>query len=72
MLVAEMKREYPNIFAEPSYPITMKRTPFTIPLIDPVCSQIVGNCILLASWNWMNWKYKSNIWLIVSELYLAA
>ena len=72
MLVAEMKREYPNIFSEPSYPITINRTPFTIPLIDPICSQIVGNCILLASWNWMNWKYKSSIWLIVSELYLAA
>ena len=34
-LLSELEWEYPNVFAEPSYPITMNRMPFTIPLIDP-------------------------------------
>ena len=34
-LLDELKAAHPNIFAEPEYPITENRTPFTIPLIDP-------------------------------------
>ena len=31
----ELKSAHPQIFAEPSYPITDNHVPFTIPLIDP-------------------------------------
>ena len=31
----ELKAAHPQIFAEPVYPITDNRTPFTISLIDP-------------------------------------
>ena len=34
-LMDELKAAYPQIFAEPVYPITKNCTPFTIPLIDP-------------------------------------
>ena len=34
-LLDELKSAHPQIFAEPSYPITDNRVPFTIPLIDP-------------------------------------
>ena len=34
-LLNELKAAYPQIFAEPVYPITENCTPFTIPLIDP-------------------------------------
>ena len=34
-LLNELKAAHPEIFAEPVYPITENRMPFTIPLIDP-------------------------------------
>ena len=34
-LLNELKAAHTQIFAEPVYPITENRTPFTIPLIDP-------------------------------------
>ena len=34
-LLDELKAAHPSIFAEPEYPITKNRMPFTIPLIDP-------------------------------------
>ena len=34
-LLDELKAAHPQIFAEPVYPITDNRMPFTIPLIDP-------------------------------------
>ena len=34
-LLNELKAAHPQIFAEPVYPITENRTPFTIPLVDP-------------------------------------
>ena len=34
-LLTELESEFPNVFAEPTFPITANRTPFTIPLVDP-------------------------------------
>ena len=34
-LLSELEAKFPNVFAEPKFPITEHRTPFTIPLIDP-------------------------------------
>ena len=34
-LLDKLKAAHPQIFAEPVYPITKNRMPFTIPLIDP-------------------------------------
>ena len=34
-LLDELKAAHPKTFAEPVYPITENRIPFTIPLIDP-------------------------------------
>ena len=34
-LLDELKTAHPTIFAEPKYPITDNRVPFTIPLLDP-------------------------------------
>ena len=33
-LLAELEQEYPRVFAEPEFPITEHRTPFSIPLVD--------------------------------------
>ena len=33
-MLAKLEREYPNVFAETYYPITINTMPFTIPLID--------------------------------------
>ena len=35
-LLAELEQEYPCVFAEPEFPITEHRTPFSIPLVDPM------------------------------------
>ena len=35
MLLSELEQEYPDVFAEPSFSITMNGMPFKIPLIDP-------------------------------------
>ena len=35
-LLAELEQEYPRVFAEPKFPITEHRTPFSIPLVDPM------------------------------------
>ena len=33
-LLAELEQDYPRVFAEPEFPITEHRTPFSIPLVD--------------------------------------
>ena len=35
-LLAKLEQEYPHVFAEPGFPITKQRTPFSIPLVDPM------------------------------------
>ena len=35
MLLFELEQESPNVFAEPSYPKTMNRMLFKIPLTNP-------------------------------------
>ena len=35
-LLAELEQEYPHVFAEPEFLITEHRTPFSIPMVDPI------------------------------------
>ena len=44
-LLAELEQEYPRVFAEPEFPITEHRMPFSIPLVDLMVQPTHLSCI---------------------------